>query len=136
MRALEHRPSSVAHGSFAPQHVGSSRTRARTHVPCIGRQILNHSATREVPVIFKKKKKVREISLLDFKTYYIATVIKTRWSWDFPGGPVVKNPPSKAGNTGSIPARGTKIPHATGQLSTSAVTKDPACRNEDPMCCN
>ena len=26
----------------APQHVGSSRTRARTCVPCIGRQILNH----------------------------------------------------------------------------------------------
>ena len=33
----------------ALQHVGSSRTRAQTHVPCIGRQILNHCATREVP---------------------------------------------------------------------------------------
>ena len=31
----------------APQHVGSSQTRARTHVPCTGRQILNHCATRE-----------------------------------------------------------------------------------------
>ena len=31
----------------APPHVGSSQTRARTHVPCIGRQILNHCATRE-----------------------------------------------------------------------------------------
>ena len=30
--------------------MGSSRTRARTHVPCIGRQILNHCATREVPI--------------------------------------------------------------------------------------
>ena len=37
--------------------------------------------------------------------------------WDFPGGPVVKNPPSNAGDAGSIPGRGTKIPHATGQLS-------------------
>ena len=27
--------------------MGSSRTRARTHVPCIGRRILNHCATRE-----------------------------------------------------------------------------------------
>ena len=36
-------------GLVAPQHVGSSRTRDRTHVPCIGRQILNHCATREVP---------------------------------------------------------------------------------------
>ena len=34
-------------GLVAPQHVGSSRSRARTHVPCIGRQILNHCATRE-----------------------------------------------------------------------------------------
>ena len=33
----------------APWHVGSSQTRARTHVPCIGRQILNHCATREAP---------------------------------------------------------------------------------------
>ena len=36
-------------GPVAPQHVGSSQTRARTHVPCIGRQTLNHCATREVP---------------------------------------------------------------------------------------
>ena len=27
--------------------MGSSRTRARTHVPCIGRRILNHCSTRE-----------------------------------------------------------------------------------------
>ena len=36
-------------GLVAPWHVGSSWTRARTRVPCIGRQILNHCATREVP---------------------------------------------------------------------------------------
>ena len=28
-------------------YVGSSQTRARTHVPCIGRRILNHCTTRE-----------------------------------------------------------------------------------------
>ena len=33
----------------APWHVGSSQTRARTRVPCIGRQIPNHCATREAP---------------------------------------------------------------------------------------
>ena len=32
-------------------------------------------------------------------------------------GPVVENPPSKAGDTGSIPGWGTKIPQAEGQLS-------------------
>ena len=31
----------------ATQHEGSSRTRNWTHVPCIGRQILNHWITRE-----------------------------------------------------------------------------------------
>ena len=31
---------------------------------------------------------------------------------DFPDGPVVKNLPSKAGDTGSVPGLGTKIPHA------------------------
>ena len=36
-------------GPVAPRHVGSSQTRARTRVPCIGRQTLNHCATREVP---------------------------------------------------------------------------------------
>ena len=36
-------------GLVAPRHVGSSRTRAQTRVPCIGRRILNHCATTEVP---------------------------------------------------------------------------------------
>ena len=36
-------------GPAAPRHVGSSQTRARTRVPCIGRQTPNHCATREAP---------------------------------------------------------------------------------------
>ena len=36
-------------GLVTPWHVGSSQTRAQTHVPCISRQILNHWATREAP---------------------------------------------------------------------------------------
>ena len=39
-------------GLVAPQHVGSSWTRAQTHVPCIGRQILTHCATREAQASF------------------------------------------------------------------------------------
>ena len=35
-------------GLVALRHVGSSRTGAQTRVPCIGRWILNHCATREV----------------------------------------------------------------------------------------
>ena len=41
-------------GLVAPQHVGSSQTRARTRVPCIGRQTLNHCATREAPTFYFK----------------------------------------------------------------------------------
>ena len=37
-------------GLVAPRHVGSSWTRARTRVPCIGRRILNHCATRETHI--------------------------------------------------------------------------------------
>ena len=48
---------------------------------------------------------------------------------DFPGGPVVKNPPSNAGDVSSIPGQGTKIPHAEGQLSPHATTREPVCRN-------
>ena len=36
---------------------------------------------------------------------------------DIPHGPVVKNPPSNAGDTGLILGPGTKIPHASGQLN-------------------
>ena len=37
-------------GLVAPQHVGSSWTRAQTHVPCFTRQILNHCVTSGVPM--------------------------------------------------------------------------------------
>ena len=54
---------------------------------------------------------------------------------DFPGGPVVKHPPSNAGDQGSIPGQGTKIPHAAGQLSLHTATREkPPCHNEDPAC--
>ena len=44
----------VACGLVNPRHMGSSQTRCRTHIPCVGRRILNHWTTREVPVcVFK-----------------------------------------------------------------------------------
>ena len=39
---------------------------------------------------------------------------------------MAKNPPSNAGDTDSIPGQGPKIPHATGKLSLSGVTRE-AC---------
>ena len=46
---------------------------------------------------------------------------------DFPGGPVVGNAPSNAGDTGLIPGRGTRIPHAVGQLIPRATTTELTC---------
>ena len=43
---------------------------------------------------------------------------------DFPGGPLIKNPPSNAGDVGSIPGQGTKIPHAVGQQSPHTATTE------------
>ena len=43
---------------------------------------------------------------------------------------MVKNPPSNARNTGSIPGQGTKIPHAAGQLSPCTTTTEPTHLNE------
>ena len=37
---------------------------------------------------------------------------------------MVKNLPSNAGDVGSIPGQGTKIPHAAGQLSPHATTTE------------
>ena len=43
----------------------------------------------------------------------------------FPGGPVAKNLPANAGDMGSIPGLGTKIPHVAGQLNPCAITTEP-----------
>ena len=51
--------------------------------------------------------------------------LQMKSSGDFPGSPVVKNPPYNAGDAGSIPGQGTKIPHAAGQLSPCATTTEP-----------
>ena len=61
---------------------------------------------------------------------------------DFPGGPVVKTLPCKAGDVGSISARGTKSPRAarvTGReyihynKRFHPIKEGPTCRNREPM---
>ena len=49
-------------------------------------------------------------------------------AWDSPGGPVVMNPPSNAGDTGSIPGWGAKIPTCRGATKPVRRSKDPAQR--------
>ena len=50
--------------------------------------------------------------------HYTDTV-KNVTSRDFPGGPVINNPPCNVEDTGSILGWGTKIPYEVGQLSLS-----------------
>ena len=45
-------------------------------------------------------------------------------NWDFTGGPVVGNPPSNAGDAGSIPGQGTEIPH-NGAAKPASLTTEP-----------
>ena len=59
---------------------------------------------------------------------------KHRSDGTFPGCLVVKNPPSKAEDMGSIPGLGTKIPHAMGQLSTRATTREPSTAVTESRC--
>ena len=55
---------------------------------------------------------------------------------NFAGGPEVKNPPSNAGVTGLIPSGGTKISHASGQLSLHATTTELTPQWESPRTTN
>ena len=65
------------------------------------------------------------------KHIFLLGVYFKKWKFqDFLGGPVVKNPPSNAGDTGLIPGWGTKISRATGPLSPHATTTELARLNE------
>ena len=50
-------------------------------------------------------------------------MIKRPLTWDFPGGPGVKNPPCNAGDMSLIPGQGTKMPRVTRQLTPCATTE-------------
>ena len=50
-------------GLVVLHHVESSWTRNRTHVPCTGRQILNHWTTREIPCVNPSVNKCFHFSL-------------------------------------------------------------------------
>ena len=50
-------------------------------------------------------------------------------SKDFPGGPVVQNLPSSAGDVGLIPGRGTKTRHAGGNQALQPQLSTPKCHN-------
>ena len=63
-----------------PWHVGSSQTRVRTCVPCIGRRILNHWTSREVPnVTFEGDKSLTPVSRVQpCRQHLLSTTHKTQ----------------------------------------------------------
>ena len=82
----------AAHGLLScGMHVGSSSlTRDRTHVPCFGRQILNHSATREVPLLVEFWMSVEGFCLNCFPSAlptgtYVSQAICMGWNKSFLG---------------------------------------------------
>ena len=88
---------------------GSYRPRDWIHVSCVscmGRWILYHWATWEHPNIT------------------LSIIYLQHAQGDFTSGPVVKNPPTNAGNMGSIPGLG-GFHKALGQLSPCARTTEP-----------
>ena len=60
-------------GLVALRHVGSSPTRDRTHVSCIGRQILHHWATREALMWTIYKKSLLGLLQYSFCFMFLAT---------------------------------------------------------------
>ena len=77
-----------------------------------------------------KNGKVLEVGsrvLIQFSAVITLILYFKNWGgWDFHGGPVVKNLFSSTGDMGSIPGRGTKIPHAMVQLSPCPA-REPTC---------
>ena len=67
------------------------------------------------------------------ENFYFSRRNKNEEWWDFPGGPVVKDLPASAGDTGSISGPG-MIPYAAEQLSLCAATT--GARALEPMLCN
>ena len=66
---------------------------------------------------------------LDFFSYVGETHRLKSGMGDFPGGPVVKNPPCNAGDMGLIPGWKIMVPHAAEQLSLRAPTAELAHHN-------
>ena len=98
----------------------SGRTRAPAHgaaVTCI------HSIMQTVII--------RSHTALLVRMQIRSATLKSTWE-DFPSGPVVKNPPANAGDMGSIPDLGTKIPHIVGQLSPQLLKPAP----REPALCS
>ena len=84
----------------------------------------------------KKKKKIskEQLTKASKKPFKGKTKVHLKKTSDFPGGPVIKNLPSNAGDVGLIPGFGTKIPHAAKQLSPCTANTEPKHHDERSPC--
>ena len=69
--------------------------------------------------------KIPDYMIKNKASLYIGIKKKKVGKEDFPGGPVVKYLPCSAGDSSSIPAWETGIPHTSKQLSPCAATAEP-----------
>ena len=78
-------------------------------------------------ILYQESPRILEQVAISFYFHPIMLYRKPRCR-DFPGGPVVKNPPSTAGDVGSISDGGTNIPRALWQLSPRTMTREKPSR--------
>ena len=83
----------------------SSASGIQTGLPTVTRQVFDANSKLGL-----KKKRASH--------YFRVMRLKISRGRDFPGSPVVKTLPSNAGDVGSIPGWGDKIPHASGAKKT------------------
>ena len=96
-------------------------------------QVLNSKRTcSKCPEINLSTVSPEELPRLTSGTVTMLILLKNLLFGDFPGGPVVKNLPSNAGDPGAVPGWGTRIPYAMGQLSPCTTTTEPTCHNLRP----
>ena len=81
------------------------------------------------PCDFREQQEVRAESGLENHLLQLFN-LKGEEAGGLPRGPVVRNLPCNAGDLGSIPVQGTKIPHAEQQLSVYIVSREFVCCNK------
>ena len=62
------------------------------------------------------------MTTVTFETEFLSIplpLLKGKYNWDFLGGLVIKNSATSGRKAGSVPAQGTKIPHAVGATKPS-----------------
>ena len=83
--------------------------------------------------IFGRLAQVKCFLVHDLFPHYSYMRLNCTKSGVFPGGSVVKNLLSNAGDWRSISGGGTKIPRASGQLSQSAANREACAAQGDPV---